>query len=60
VQEILVLRTDRIGAELLRRSADGIWPERPLVIADGELTLESIALRLALRAAYATTRLASA
>ena len=30
VQEILVLRTDRVGAELLRRSREGDWPERPL------------------------------
>jgi Uma2 family endonuclease len=42
VQEILVLRSDKIGADLLCRGADGAWPERPLAVEDGDLTLESI------------------
>lgn len=58
VREILILRTDAIGAEILRRQADGTWPERPVAIADGELVLESIEFSVALADIYATTRLA--
>ena len=32
VREILVLRADRIAAELLRRSPQGEWPDRPIAI----------------------------
>jgi Uma2 family endonuclease len=42
VREILVLRADRIAAELLRRSPQGEWPERPIAVAEGDLVLESI------------------
>ena len=42
VQEILVLHSDKIGAELPRRGTDGVWPERPLAVEDGDLTLVSI------------------
>jgi len=42
VQEILVLRADRMVAELLRRPPQGEWPERPIAITAGELVLESI------------------
>ena len=58
VGEILVLRTAVIGAELLRRNPDGSWPKQPIVIDSGDLTLESIGFRIALSAAYRTTRLA--
>ena len=58
VREILVLKTASIGAELLRRNPDGSWPEQPLILADGELALESIGFRIPLAAAYRTTRLA--
>ena len=57
VQEILVLRSDRIGAELLRRSPDGAWPTRPVAITSGELVLESIGFRVAIAEIYARTRL---
>ncbi len=58
VQEILILRTVSIGAELLRREADGTWPERPLTVErDGELVLNSIGFRVPLRDIYRTTRL---
>jgi len=58
VQEILVVHSTRIEAELLRRGADGTWPPQPLVIADGDaLTLDSIGLGLPLRAVYRTTSL---
>jgi len=58
VREILVLRSDRIAAELLRRSPAGDWPERPMSIAEGELVLESIGFRVPLADLYARTRLA--
>ena len=58
VHEILVLKTASISAELLRRTPDGSWPEQPLILADGELALESIGFRIPLAAAYRTTRLA--
>ncbi len=56
VQEILVLRSDRIEAELLRRLPDGAWPERPEVVR-GELMLKSIDFRAPLAEIYARTRL---
>ncbi|MGH7056293.1 MAG: Uma2 family endonuclease [Acetobacteraceae bacterium] len=58
VQEILVVKTAVIGAELLRRQPDGIWPKQPLTIERGDLVLESIGLHVALTALYRTTRLA--
>lgn len=59
VQEILILQSTRVEAELLRRASDGTWPERTLNLgAADELHLSSIDLRLPLRAAYATTHLA--
>ncbi len=60
VQEILIVHTAAIGAELLRRNPDGTWPERPLAIGQGELVLDSIGLRVPLTALYRTTRLARA
>jgi len=58
VREILVLRTAIVGADLLRRNEDGSWPEKPQVILDGDVTLESIGFTFPLVAAYRTTRLA--
>jgi Uma2 family endonuclease len=57
VQEILVLRADRIAAELLRRSPQGEWPDRPIAITAGDLMLESIGFRVALTDLYARTGL---
>ncbi|MGH7104466.1 MAG: Uma2 family endonuclease [Acetobacteraceae bacterium] len=58
VNEILIVRTASIGAELLRRKADGSWPKQPARIdAGGELILESIGFRAPLTAIYRTTRL---
>ncbi len=59
VQEILVVETAVIGAEILRRGRDGSWPSRPSAIGTGTLTLESIGFSFPLAAAYRTTRLAS-
>jgi Uma2 family endonuclease len=55
VQEILVIRTASIGAQLLRRTPDGSWPDVPLAIEAGELVLESIGFRLPIAALYAGT-----
>jgi hypothetical protein len=47
-----------IAAEILRRRADGTWPEQPdIVDADGELRLDSIGFAALLRAAYRTSGL---
>jgi Uma2 family endonuclease len=60
VQEILIVKTASIGAEIIRRGADGLWPDRPSSIAaGGELTLESIGFTFPLAAAYRTTKLAA-
>lgn len=56
VREILILRSDRIGAELLPRRADGEWPVAPETILVGYIGLETIGLTLTLPAIYATTR----
>ncbi len=59
VQEILIVRTASVGAELLRRNADGTWPDRPLAVGEGDaLTLESIGFSAPLLSLYRTTRLA--
>ena len=57
VQEILVLRTSSIRADLLRRRTDGSWPEVPETIASGTLTLHSIGFQVELAALYRGTRL---
>jgi len=57
VQEILVLRADRIAADLLRRSLEGEWPDRPIAITKGDLVLESIGFRVTLADLYARTGL---
>jgi len=57
VREILVLRADRVAAELLRRSPESEWPDRPMSIGAGDLVLESIGFRVALVDLYARTGL---
>ena len=52
-----MLRADRIDAELLRRSPQGEWPERPIAITEDELVLESIGIRVALADLYGRTGL---
>ena len=53
VAEIVILRSTSIAAEVLRRAADGSWPEQPEIIgADGELRIESIGFAEPLRSAY--------
>jgi Uma2 family endonuclease len=58
VQEILVLRTSSIRANLLRRRPDGTWPEVPETIVDSTLALESIGFQVEVTALYRGTRLA--
>ena len=58
VQEILVVRSATIGADLLRRGADGSWPERAETLTEGVLRLDSIGFSVPLAALYRTTRLA--
>ena len=58
VQDILLLRSSRIEAELLRRNADGSWPADPVLLrAEASLTLESIGFTTPLTAVYRTTGL---
>jgi Uma2 family endonuclease len=45
VREVLVLRSASIAADLLRRNADGMWPEEPTQVGCNDmLQLESIGL----------------
>ena len=58
-QELLVVHSTRIEAELLRRSADGSWPEQPEIIgAGGTLSLAGVEFSTPLAALYRTTALA--
>ena len=57
VRETLFLHSVRIRAELLRRDADGNWPDRAQMIEDGALKLTSIDFRVALQSIYRGTRL---
>ena len=55
MSEIVVLRTDGIGAEILRRAADGAWPPEPEAAEAGDLVLNSIGLQTDLAALYRGT-----
>lgn len=52
LREILVIRTASIGVEVLRRGTDGSWPDRPVELTGGDVTLDSIGLTLAVQAFY--------
>jgi len=55
VREILVLHTAEIRADLLRRDADGSWPDNPLTLTAGDtVTLESIDFTAPIAAFYRT------
>jgi Uma2 family endonuclease len=59
VQEIALLNSSRVFAEILRRLPDGTWPaQAEYIAADGALRLDSIGFAVPLRAAYRTTGLA--
>jgi Uma2 family endonuclease len=58
VLEILVLHTAEIRADLLRRQADGVWPDNPIALGSGDVvTLESLGYSAPLPAFYRTTGL---
>ena len=59
VREIVVFRTAAIGALVLRRDADGAWPDQPTAVTEGELALESIGFRMAINEVYRATWLAT-
>jgi Uma2 family endonuclease len=59
VQEVLVLRSVSIAADLLRRRPDGTWPDEPAQIGrDDMLHLESIGLNCPLTELYIGTHFA--
>jgi Uma2 family endonuclease len=58
LQEILILDSTKVAADLLRRDRGGAWPEQPLRIEHGILELTSIDFRIDLAAIYRGTRLA--
>jgi Uma2 family endonuclease len=60
VREILVLGTTAVGADLLRRNPDGTWPDRPLVIDQGNIALEGIDYTAPIASFYRTTWLGEA
>ena len=58
VQEILLLRSSRWEAELLRRNEDGTWPADPILLrGNASLVLQSIGFATPLAAVYRTTGL---
>ena len=59
VREILVIRTDAPGAQVLRRNQHGGWPIVPETIDGASLMLESIDLPMAMNEVYAGTWLAT-
>lgn len=59
VREILVIRTDSPGAYLLKRKADGLWPDMPFAIETGAVKLDSIGVTIRLDALYVGTWLAA-
>jgi Uma2 family endonuclease len=58
LQEILLLSSTSVRAELLRRGSDGSWPAASTVIEDGDLILDSIDFTVSLDDVYRSTRLA--
>ncbi len=57
VQDILVVRSVFIGADLMRRRPDGTWPKEPEEIRSGDLVLDSIGLRTPFADLYRRTPL---
>jgi Uma2 family endonuclease len=59
VQEIVVLRSATVAADLLRRGADGTWPEEPIQLGPNDaLRLQCIGLTVPLAELYLGTYLA--
>lgn len=59
IQEILILRSDRVAAELLRRHPNNAWPDEPVSLTTGTLTFESIGFETPLADLYARIQFAS-
>jgi Uma2 family endonuclease len=61
VREILLIRSTRLAAELIRREADGTWPANSQPVgADAALVLESLDFSCPLAAVYEGTHLTRA
>lgn len=59
LKEVLVLESETVAAEVMRRGAEGEWPDRPERIGSGDrLCLRSIGFEIALSELYAETGLA--
>ncbi len=59
MEPLLLLDATGVAAEVLRRGADGNWPEDPEEVGpDGVLALESVGLRVPLRDLHRGTSLA--
>ena len=52
VREILVIRTDRVSIDLLRRREDGTWPDDVDTVTEGAFDLMSIDLTVPLATLY--------
>jgi Uma2 family endonuclease len=59
VTEIVVFRSTSVGALVLRRGADRLWPDQAVPCDTGELVLESIGFSFAIEDAYRGTWLAA-
>jgi Uma2 family endonuclease len=58
MQEILVVRSTRVAAEILRRQADGHWPRVPEEVGPGgTVRLDSVGLTCPIEEFYAGTHL---
>jgi hypothetical protein len=58
VQEVLLLGSTSISAELLTRGADGNWPKSPLLLGPGDqVRLSSLGFEAPLCAFYTATSL---
>lgn len=58
VHEIVVFHSEKIGALVLRRLADGSWPNEAAGVTEGELTFDSIGFRTSIEDIYRGTWLA--
>lgn len=55
VQEIVVLESQSVAAEVIRRDAQGVWPAEPMLLSrDDQLVLESIGFACRLAEIYPT------
>lgn len=58
VQDILVVYSESIGAEIFTREPDSTWPFEPVTVTDGNLRLPGIGFSAPLFGPYADTHLA--